>query len=288
MKENYKKMSSVQLMFALITSVDATVVKYVDGANPFVVNVGEDSVNIYIKNLSPAQLSNNNPDIWRIQLPVRDDFNAIKESDNLFVLFGYDSEREVFTTWNPYWCKQRLNVGKSVSLYSRLSLQQRVHDSGEIERMDLNNDGDVVCIPKSKIGEYLINIKSYYPEETVFVPKGSSIQKRLNSEGQAASIFEDFKKGISDPNQFRLYLLAKGMSDKSSKDYMRHVSDFINCGLLDKYKTIFLSYTSLNDYKDALRGFLHQPEVAAIDKNAHGYYRTGFNHYLEFLTKGVE
>lgn len=164
MKENYKKMSSVQLMFALITSVDEMVIKYVDGANPFVVNVGEDSVNIYIKNLSPAQLSNNNPDIWRIQLPVRDDFNAIKESDNLFVLFGYDSEREVFTSWNPYWCKQRLNVGKSVSLYSRLSLQQRVHDSGEIERMNLNNDGDVVCIPKSKIGEFLLNIKSYYPE----------------------------------------------------------------------------------------------------------------------------
>lgn len=288
MKENYKKMSSVQLMFALISSVDSAAIKYVDGANPFVVNVGEDSVNIYIKNLSPAQLSNNNPDIWRIQLPVRDDFNAIKASDNLFVLFGYDSEREVFTSWNPYWCKQRLNVGKSVSLYSRLSLQQRVHDSGEIERMDLNNDGDVVCIPKSKIGEFLLSIKSYYPEETVFVPKGSSIQRRLNSEGQAASIFEDFKKGISDPNQFRLYLLGKGMSDKSSKDYMRHVSDFINCGLVDKYKTIFLLYTSLNDYKNALREFLHQPEVAAIDKNAHGYYRTGFNHYLEFLTSGTE
>lgn len=281
-------MSSVQLMFALITSVDAAVIKYVDGANPFMVNVGGDNVNIYIKNLSPAQLSNNNPDVWRIQLPVRDDFNAIKESDDLFVLLGYDSEREVFTSWNPYWCKQRLNVGKSVSLYSRLSLQQRVHDSDEIERMDLNNDGDVVCIPKSKIGEYLIHIKSYYPTETVFVPKGSSIQKRLNSEGCAASTFEEFKNGISDPNQFRLYLVNKGMSDKSSKDYMRHVSDFINSGLVDKYKTIFLSYTSLIDYKGALREFLHQPEVAAIDKNAHGYYRTGFNHYLEFLTTVIK
>lgn len=288
MKENYKKMSPVQLMFALITSVDAAVIKYVDGANPFMVNVGEDNVNIYIKNLSPAQLSNNNPDVWRIQLPVREDFNAIKESDNLFVLFGYDAEREVFTSWNPYWCKQRLNVGKSVSLYSRLSLQQRVHDSGETERMDLNNDGDVVCIPKSKVGDYLVNIKSYYPTETVFVPKGSSIQKRLNSEGCAASVFVEFKNGISNPNQFRLYLLNKGMSDKSSKDYMRHVSDFISCGLVDKYETIFLSYTSLSDYKVALREFLHQPEVAAIDKNAHGYYRTGFNHYLDFLTGGIE
>ena len=70
MKENYKKMSSVQLMFALITSVDAMVIKYVDGANPFVVNVGEDSVSIYIKNLSPAQFAISNPVIGRIQLPV--------------------------------------------------------------------------------------------------------------------------------------------------------------------------------------------------------------------------
>ena len=88
-------MSPVQLMFALITSVDAEIIKYVDGANPFVVKVGGEMINIYIKNLSPAQLSNNNPDIWRIQLPVRDEFDAIKESDNLFVLFGYDSERGV-------------------------------------------------------------------------------------------------------------------------------------------------------------------------------------------------
>lgn len=287
MKENYKKMSPVQLMFALITSVDAAIIKYVDGANPFVVKVGGDMVNIYIKNLSPAQLSNNNPDIWRIQLPVRDEFNAIKESDNLFVLFGYDSEREVFTSWNPYWCKQRLNVGKSVSLYSRLSLQQRVHDNGEIEQMDLNNDGNVVCIPKAKIGEYIIGIKKYYPEESIFVAKGSSIQKRLNTEGQAASVFEFFKKEISDPNKFRLYLANNGMSDKSSKDYMRHVADLINSGLVEKYKTIFLSYSSLDDYKEGLRQFLHQPEVAAIDKDAHGYYRTGFNHYLEFLKRGA-
>ena len=69
MKENYKKMSSVQLMFALISSVDSAAIKYVDGANPFVVNVGEDSVNIYIKNLSPAQLSNNNPDISTVKSP---------------------------------------------------------------------------------------------------------------------------------------------------------------------------------------------------------------------------
>lgn len=275
-------------MFALITSVDATVIKYVDGANPFVVRVGENLVNIYIKNLSPAQLSNNNPDIWRIQLPVRDEFDAIKKSGNLFILLGFDSEREVFTSWNPYWCKQRLNVGKSVSLYSRLSLQQRVHDSGEIEQMDLNNDGNVVCIPKTRIGEYLTEIKSFYPEETVFVAKGSSIQKRLNTEGLATSVFEEFKNGISDPNIFRLYLVNNGMSDKSSKDYMRHVADFINSGLIDKYKTVFLSYTSLDDYKDALRQFLHQPEVAAIDKDAHGYYRTGLNHYLEFLKKGEE
>ena len=77
---------------------------------------------IYIKNLSPAYFKN--PDVWRIQLPIRADFNQLKETDIPFIVLGYDDKNKVFTTWNPYWVKQRLNAAESVSLYSRLSLQQ--------------------------------------------------------------------------------------------------------------------------------------------------------------------
>ena len=133
MSEGTNLMSASDLMLTFLSHTSAHDVKYIGGLNPFTIRVDGEETYIYIKNLSPAQLSNNNPDIWRIQLPVRDDFDRIKESESLFVLLGYDKENDVYTTWNPYWCKQRLNVGKSVSLYSRLSLQKRVHKTGEIE-----------------------------------------------------------------------------------------------------------------------------------------------------------
>ena len=114
---------------------------------------------IYIKNLSPAQLSNNNPDIWRIQLPIREDFNQLKENNIPFIALGYDDENKVFTTWNPYWVKQRLNAAKSVSLYSRLSLQQITNETQQLQKLNLNNDGEVVSFPCSKLSYYLVNIK---------------------------------------------------------------------------------------------------------------------------------
>jgi hypothetical protein len=167
MPEGSNIMSASDLMLTFLSHTSANDVKYIGGLNPFTIKVDGEEVFIYIKNLSPAQLSNNNPDIWRILLPMRDDFEKIKESSSPFILLGYDKDNDVYTTWNPYWCKQRLNVGKSVSLYSRLSLQQRVHENDKIEQLPLNNDGDVVCLPGNKIYEYIKNFKTYYPDETL-------------------------------------------------------------------------------------------------------------------------
>jgi hypothetical protein len=45
----------------------------------------------------------------------------------------------------------------------------RVAKTLKIEKVSLQNDGDVVCIPSSLIATYLKNIRSYYPEETTFL-----------------------------------------------------------------------------------------------------------------------
>ena len=95
----------------------------IDGLNPLHVMVSEREYYIYIKNLSPAQLTNDNDNIWRVQLPIRDLFDTVKNSLATFVLLGYDSQNDVYATWNPTWVKQRLNVAKSVSFYSRLDKQ---------------------------------------------------------------------------------------------------------------------------------------------------------------------
>ena len=111
--------------------------KHIDGLNPSRIYFDGVEYYIYIKNLSPAQLSNNNPDIWRIQLPIRDIFEIIKESPVPFILLGYDAYNDVYATWNPHWAKQRLNVAKSVSFYSRLSVQENAHTTGQIQRFEL-------------------------------------------------------------------------------------------------------------------------------------------------------
>lgn len=195
MNEGPTILSSSDLIFTFLSYVNGQNVRYINGNNPFTIKIDGEDAFVFIKNLSPARLSNNNPDIWRIQLPTKDEFEIIKESSTLFLLFGYDAENRVYTTWNPYWCKQRLNVGKSVSLYSRLSLQKRVSKSGKIEKQELNNNGDVVCIPASQIYTYITTIKEYYPEETVFVAKGSSIQKRIQDTSSA--LFQVFLDNTS-------------------------------------------------------------------------------------------
>ena len=61
---------------------------------------------VYIKNLSYAYLGN--PDVWRAQLTGVDVLNEIKESPAMFILLGYDSDNDVYATWNPHQVKQRI------------------------------------------------------------------------------------------------------------------------------------------------------------------------------------
>lgn len=280
MNESPTILSSSDLLVTFLSNVSGQDVRFISGRNPFAIKIDGEDAFIYIKNLSPAQLSNNNPDIWRIQLPAKDEFKSIKESTTLFLLFGYDAENKVYTSWNPYWCKQRLNVGKSVSMYSRLSLQRKVSESGEIEKIELNNDGDVVCIPASKIYDYIKSIKEYYPEETVFIAKGSSIKKRLQDE--SVSLFNFFVENTTS-SSFAKFLYEGGVSKKSIGDYTRYVKFVKEAGYLEKYRNVFLRFNSIEGYKDAIKLFIQQEEIATIDKKWHGYIRAALNHYYRFL-----
>lgn len=280
MSEGPTILSASDLMLTFLSNMSGQDVRYISGSNPFAIKIDGEEAFIFIKNLSPAQLSNGNPDVWRIQLPTKEEFDSIKESPALFLLLGYDADNMVYTTWNPYWCKQRLNVGKSVSMYSRLSLQTRVSDSGQIEKMALNNDGDVVCIPAKQLYSYIKRIKEFYPEDTVFVAKGSSIQKKQQAE--SSMLFRFFVEHTSD-NEFASFLRDGGMSEKSIKDYTRYARFVNENGFLEKYKDVFLKYTSFADYKKAFPEFLHQEEIAVIDKKWNGYIRATLNHYLRYI-----
>lgn len=90
-----------------ILSKDSSYIS-LDGVNPNHIRLAGLERYIYVKNISPAQLSNDNPNIVRVQLPIRNTFDTIKNSDVSFILLGYDAQNDVCAVWNPHEVKQRL------------------------------------------------------------------------------------------------------------------------------------------------------------------------------------
>lgn len=255
--------SSGSLIVTFLENVKRYRVNIISGINPSLINFNGIQMYVYIRNLSPAQLSNDNPDIWRIQLPKRDEFELIKKSDKHFILLGYDHIRKVYTSWNPYWCKQRLNVAESCSMYSRFSLQKRVSSTQKIEKLQLQNDGDVVCIPASLLGKYLKNLKEYYPEESTYIPVGSSIQKRILSESKVAEMSTKSEKVTGD----------KSISNHNkSKHTVSEKKDLKPTYTLDKFgKLDALDSIIIEKLLPQVRG-VDYPDYESIIKQVKEYY----------------
>lgn len=124
---------------------------------------------IYVKNLSSAYFKDR-PDTTRAQLAIKDCFNIIKDSTLTFFLFGYDSENDVFVTWNPYLTKVRLNERKSVSFYSNAQTQRAVK-SGQFLRLKLKNNDIPVLFKREDLVTFFDNIDSFYPPSESYPPK---------------------------------------------------------------------------------------------------------------------
>ena len=136
--------------------------KQINGVNPCLISLRGREFYIFAKNLSPAQLSNDNPNIWRVQLPIRDAFSPIKNSDTPFILVGYDNANDVCAVWNPHWVKQRLNVAKSVSFYSRLSEQKSARNENKQLRLSLKNSGEVLLFPREQLLDVIMDIDALF------------------------------------------------------------------------------------------------------------------------------
>jgi hypothetical protein len=250
--------------------------KHIDGVNPCRVNFDGVEYYIYIKNLSPAQLSNGNPDIWRIQLPLRETFEQIKESTLPFILLGYDSLNDVYTTWNPHWAKQRLNVVKNVSFYSRLAIQEKARNTDQIQRLELNNDGEVIAFPRNKISYFLVNLHIFFPDMSEYVAVGSRKRTEAN---EAYRTLTD-SKNIPD---FAHYLSHLGFLDKAISNYCHAVRSLINDSYFSRNRKIFLAHNSVAEYPLAIPTFMNIPEVKEIDNSWHNTYSEALPKYIDFL-----
>lgn len=250
--------------------------KHIVGVNPSRIIFDGVEYHIFIKNLSPAQLSNGNPNIWRIQLPIREVFEQIKESTLPFILLGYDSENDVYTTWNPHWAKQRLNVAKSASFYSRLNIQEEARITNQLQRIELNNDGELIAFPREKIAYYLVNLKIFFPEMSDYVAVGSRKRTEAN---------EAYKKLTDSKNipDFAHYLAHLGFLDKAISSYCHAIKNLINDSIIPRNRKIFLAYDSIAEYPKAVPAFLETPEVKAMDISWNNIYSAALPKYIEFL-----
>lgn len=209
--------------------------------------------NVYVKVLSSAHFKRSE-DVWRAQLPQHDEFDKMKNASIPFIFLGYDSENDVYATWNPHVVKQRLNEAKYVSCYSRLSGQQEAHDEDKFVRKRLNNDGEVLIFPRSKLNSYLVNFASYFPDNTEYVAIGSKRRKEAND---AYRIFNDSRNLPT----FAKYLEQNGCND--IEEYCKLIKTFINRNIFSCHRKIFLACDSILQYEDAVKRFLAEEDVQA-------------------------
>lgn len=227
--------------------------KLLGGTMPYQIMVDGSCFNVYVKVLSSAQLKGSE-DVWRAQLPQREDFDEMKAAPIPFIFLGYDSENDVYATWNPHVVKQRLNEAKYVSFYSRLSGQQEAHDEDKFVRKQLNNDGEVLIFPRSQLNSYLVNFAVYFPDNTEYVAIGSKRRKEAND---AYRIFNDSR----NLSAFAKYLEQNGCND--IEEYCKLIKTFINRNIFSCHRKIFLACDSILEYEDAVRRFLEEEDVQA-------------------------
>lgn len=245
---------------------------------PYPILLDGSRFNVYIKNLSSAHFRGS-ADVWRAQLPKRNEFEKIKLDSAPFIFLGYDSTNDVYATWNPHFVKQRLNEVQYVSFYSRLSGQVEAHTKNIFVRKQLNNDGEVLIFPRSKLNSYLVNFASYFPDNSEYVAMGSKRRKEAN---ETYRLFND-PRNVSG---FAKYLEQKGQNNISG--YCKIINKFISLNLFSCHRKIFLAYDSISQYKNAIKTFLSYEDVkttiSITDVNA----QDALDAYMSFLTSKIE
>lgn len=229
----------------------------------------------YIKNLSPAHFKN--PDVSRAQLTDIDILREIKASNAMFILLGYDSDNEVYATWNPHFSKQRIGTAKSPSFYSRFSLQEEVGKNGEFVLRDLKNGTQVLLFRKEDIGLFLTQIDRFFPDVSDYVAMGSKRRKSANESYRKLVDFDNLKK-------FAKYLTSlPTYSSEQVGQYVDAIRYLISSSLISKNRKLFLAYDSLTDYSNAVDSFLSLDDVKDMDECNENIYSYAFPVYIEFL-----
>jgi len=268
----YKNIEKIkpQTLLALVREVldQSKDFEYISGIQPFFMSFNKQKCYVYVKNISSAYFSDRDK-TTRAQLPIKPVFDSIKTSPYLFIFLGYDGINDVLVCWNFHLAKERLNIGKSVSFYSRTFFQSEVK-TGEFIRRELKNGDFPVLFKRSELIEFFQKLDTFF-----------STEKILNQG------YEEYINTNNYEDKFTTYLkLSKKLSDEIIKKYTNALRNRISQGLkkyfIPTLKTIYCidNKMVLEKLKNQLFETLEYNELNITGKNM---YSCAFENYINFI-----
>lgn len=242
--------------------------KFIEGIQPFLMLFKNEEFYIYVKNISSAYFSDRDK-TTRAQLPIRPEFDKIKKSTIPFVFLGYDGINDVYVCWNFHIAKERLNVGKSVSFYSRSFFQSEVKE-GCFSRRQLKNGDIPVLFKRKDLIRFFNNIHSFFPNST------------LNE-----FIFDLKFRDDSLEHKFEEYLqTSKNLSSKTVNNYSKALSGRITSGLQRHFSLDINSIFLIDDASILFKlnnNLFKTTEYSELNRIGKNMYSAAFDNYIEFI-----
>ncbi|MES2799819.1 MAG: hypothetical protein V4638_07370 [Bacteroidota bacterium] len=268
----YKNIEKIkpEILLALVRDIlDHSIdFEYISGVQPFLMSFSNQKYYVYVKNISSAYFSDRDK-TTRAQLPIKPKFEAIKSSPYPFIFLGYDGINDVFVCWNYHKAKERLNIGKSVSFYSRTFFQSEVK-VGEFNRRQLKNGDLPVLFKRSSLIEFFQKIETFFTKE-----KESSIN------------YPGIFSNVNNEEKFINYLKNnKKLSAKTIKNYVNALRSRISLGLKNYFIPSLDSIFYINDLAklEELNDLLFQKEeYKLLNKVGKNMYSCAFDSYLSFI-----
>lgn len=242
---------------------------YISGNQPFFMSFRNQKYYVYVKNVSSAYFSDRDK-TTRAQLPIKPVFDSIKSSPYPFIFLGYDGLNDVFICWNYHIAKERLNVGKSVSFYSRIFFQSEVKE-GEFIRRKLKNGDVPVLFKRSELIEFFNKIDTFFPIENT-----SKLNYLVNISTHDYEL------------EFKEYLkFNRKLSDKSIKNYVNALKGRISEGLKKHFmptlESIYL-IDNLSILEELKVKFFDKEEYKELNTIGKNMYSCAFDNYISFIS----
>lgn len=158
-------------------------VVFIDGSNPYRFSINKKTFYVLIKNVHESGYGRDNPDECRIQVAKTGNFREALNTKTEVIVLGYFADEKVFTAWNPYLMRDRINQKQTISLYSRFSVQRQASISKIAAYRD-NNGQSIISFLPDYLGLYLENIQHIHllSDEELYMLVSESDSLNSNNE----------------------------------------------------------------------------------------------------------